>query len=151
MNISQQIEQDIKTALLSGNSREVSTLRGLKSAILYAEVATGVKDTGLSEADTLDVLAKEAKKRQESADLYNSGGEPERAKDELQEKAIIEKYLPAKLSDEELSKVISEAIEEVGAKDAKSIGPVIALVKQKTGGAADSAVVAQKVKESLGL
>ncbi|HUD05869.1 MAG TPA: GatB/YqeY domain-containing protein [Candidatus Saccharimonadales bacterium] len=151
MTISERLEQDIKTALLSGNSKDVSTLRGLKSAILYAEVAKGVKDAGLSETDTQDVLSKEAKKRQESADLYNQGGEAHRAEEELQEKALIEKYLPPKLSDDQLSKVVNEAIAEVGAKDASSIGPVISLVKQKTQGAADNALVAQKVKESLGL
>lgn len=151
MTINERLEQDIKTALLSGNSQEVSTLRGLKSSILYAAVAKGVKDTGLNETDTMDVLSKEAKKRQESADIYSKGGAAQRATDELQEKVIIERYLPAKLSDDELSKAVKDSITETGAKDAKDIGPVIALVKQKTQGAADSGLVAQKVKESLGL
>lgn len=75
--LKQKIEQDIKTAMLAGDKTLVMTLRGLKSAILYIEVAQGIRDTGLPDAEVIDLLAKEAKKRQESADLYKQGGNQE--------------------------------------------------------------------------
>src|SRR6185369_11783185 len=94
------IDQDLKTALLAGDKTLATTLRGLKSAILYVEVAKGVRDEGLSDEEIVTLLAKEAKKRQESADLYVQGGSQERADAELAEKKAIEVYLPQQLSDD---------------------------------------------------
>lgn len=149
MDIKGQIEIDLKQAMLAGDKPLVSTLRGLKSAILYEEVAKGSREQGLPEADTLAVLTKEAKKRQESADLYRQGGDNERAGAELAEKAVIERYLPAQINDEELNKIIDEVITELGANDLKQIGPVIAAVKQRCKGSADSGRIAAGVKARL--
>ncbi|MET0779310.1 MAG: GatB/YqeY domain-containing protein, partial [Candidatus Saccharimonadales bacterium] len=88
--LKQRIDQDLKVALLGGNKVLATTLRGLKSVILYAEVAKGVRDEGLGDDEIITLLAKEAKKRQESADLYEQGGSPERARLELDEKTVIE-------------------------------------------------------------
>ncbi len=144
----QQIEQDLKTALLAGEKETVTTLRGLKGAILNAEIASGKKDSGLAENELIELLAKEAKKRQESADLYVSGGEQARADKELEEKALIEKYLPEQISNEQLVKLIDEAIDQVG-RDPAKMGQIIGLVKQKAGAGADGATIAGLVKEKL--
>lgn len=149
MNIKEQIDADLKQAMLSGDKVLATTLRGLKSAILYAEVAKGVRDEGLPEAEVIDLLSKEAKKRQESADMYVQGGNQEKADAELAEKKVIEQYLPEQLSDEEILKLVDEAIQQTGASGPQAMGQVIGLVKQKTAGQADGATIARLVKERL--
>lgn len=149
--IKQTIDQDLKTAMLSGDKRLVSVLRGLKSTILYSEVASSKREEGLADTEIITLLQKEAKKRQEAADLYQRSNSPERAEAELYEKQIIDGYLPAALSEEEVSsivdKIISESREPVGPQ---SMGKIISGVKQETGGAADGALIARLVKERLG-
>ncbi len=146
------IDQDLKTALLAGDKVLATTLRGLKSAILYVEVAEGKRDSGLSDEAIITLLAKEAKKRQESADLYTQGGSPERAAAELAEKKAIEAYLPQQLSDAELVAIIDEAVTSVeagGATGMQAMGQVIGKVKEKTNGSADGGRIAAAVKERL--
>ena len=144
-----QIDQDLKSALLAGDKTLTTTLRGLKSVILYAEVAKGAREQGLSDDEIVMLLTKEAKKRQESADLYRQGGNEEKALAELSEKQVIEKYLPAQLSVEEIGKVIDQVISELGVTTMQGMGQVIGTVKAKVGASADGAVVAKLVKERL--
>ncbi len=147
--LKQQIEQDLKEALLGGQKDRATTLRGLKSVILYAEVAAGSREQGLSDEQIVQLFAKEAKKRQESADFYVKGGSQERADAELVEKKIIESYLPQQLSDEELLKVVDDAIQSMGTLSPQAMGQVISKVKQATEGRADGGRIAQLVKERL--
>lgn len=147
--IKQQLEQDVKTALLAGDKDRVTTLRGLKSVILYAEVAKGVRDAGLSDEEIIGLFAKEAKKRQESADLYSKGGNQPSADHELAEKKIIESYLPQQLADDELHAVVEGVVASLDTVTPQMMGQVIGLVKQKTEGRADGARIAQFVKERL--
>jgi uncharacterized protein YqeY len=149
MSISKDIDADLKTAMLAGDKTLATTLRGLKSVILYEEVAKGVRDTGLEDDAIIVLLAKEAKKRQESADLYMQGGNSEKAKAELIEKEVIEKYLPAQVSEEELIKIVEEIIEKTGATNMQQMGQVIGAAKAKAGPSADGAKIAQIVKEKL--
>jgi len=151
MSLRQQLDDDLKAALLAGDSLRVDTLRGLKSVILYADVAAKKRDTGgIPDEEILTLFAKEVKKRQESADLYIKGGSQERADKELAEKAIIESYLPEQLSDDELAKLIEATISEQGAQGMQAMGKVIGAVKAKAGNAADGSKIAQMVKERLG-
>ncbi len=149
MTIKQQIDSDLKAAMLAGDKVLVTTLRGLKSTILYAEVAANKRDSGLSEEAITSLLQKESKKRQESANLYRQGGSPERADSEETEKKVIEQYLPASLSKEETIKLVDSAIAELGADSIAQMGKVIANVRSSSHGAADGALVAQLVKEKL--
>ncbi len=150
MAIKQQIDEDIKKAMLAGDKTLATTLRGLKSAILYVEVEKGVKDTGLSEEDTLKVLAKEAKKRQESADLYEKGGDEARRNAELSEKQAIEKYLPEQMSEAEVAALIDNMEAKLGGITQQNMGQAIGTVKQQVGSSADGALVARLVRERLG-
>jgi len=151
MGLRQQLDDDVKAALLARDSARVETLRGLKSVILYADVAAKKRDTGgISDDEILALFAREAKKRQESADLYVQGGSQERADKELAEKALIESYLPAQLSDEELVRLVDAAIADQQAEGPQAMGKVIGAVKAKAGTSADGAKVAQLVKERLG-
>lgn len=149
MTIKQQLDQDIKTAMLAGNKTLATTLRGLKSAILYAEVAAGNRDPGLDDATIVQLFAKEAKKRQESADLYTRGGAPDKATAELTEKTVIEQYLPTQMGDAELLAVIDAVVTQQQASGMQSMGPVIAAVKERVGPSADGGRIAQAVKGRL--
>jgi uncharacterized protein len=143
------IDQDLKQALLGGNKTLATTLRGLKSVILYAEVASGSRAAGLPDEEIITLLAKEAKKRQESADLYKQGGNEGKAEAELEEKRVIEGYLPKQLSDDELSIEIDEIATTLGVEGPQAMGQVIAAVKQRVGAQADGARIAQLVRERL--
>lgn len=143
------LEQDIKAALLGGDSQRATTLRGLKAVLLNIKVATGKRDSGLSDDEVIQAFAKEAKKRQESADLYQQGGDQARADKELAEKALIETYLPAQMSQTELIVLIDKTINELGASGPQAMGQVIGRVKAEAGPAADGALIARLVKERL--
>lgn len=149
VTVKEQIDQDLKRAMLAGDKTLVTTLRGLKSVILNVEVAEGLRESGLPDDRVIDLLVKEAKKRQESADLYRQGGSEEKESAELQEKAVIEKYLPAQLSEDEIAVIVDQIVQELGASGMQMMGQVIAAVKQKTGASADGAVIARIVKEKL--
>lgn len=147
--LEQQIEQDLKTALLGGDRLKADTLRSIKSALLYAKVEKGKRESGLGKEEEMAVLSKESKKRQESADLYQKGNNEDRAQAELAEKAVIDHYLPEQMSEDEIKKLVNETIAEQGATEMSAMGRVIAAVKEKSSGAADGATVAKIVKESL--
>jgi uncharacterized protein len=148
MSLKTQIDQDLKQAMLSGDKTLTTTLRGIKSAILYVEVAKNSRDEGLSDTEIIDVLSKEAKKRQESADLYAQGGNTQQQQAELKEKTVIEQYLPPKLSEVELAAIIDEVIKQ-SEGGPQPMGQIIGVVKQKTGPQADGALIAKIVKEKL--
>lgn len=147
--IEQQIERDVKSALLAGDASRVSTLRGLKSVLLYFKVANGKRDVGLTDAEVTPLLAKEAKKRQESADLYVQGQRPELAAKELAEKAIIETYLPAQLAEADIAVVVDEVISASGATGLAGMGQVIGQVKERLGATADGSIIARLAKARL--
>ena len=145
-----QLTQDLKKALLAGDSLEVNTLRSLKSAILYAKVASGSRDVAMTPDALLAVLQKEAKKRQESVEAYRQAGNEEKAAAEQREKEIIERYLPAKLSDDAVATLVEAAIADLGGPSQAQMGAVISQVRQRAAGAADGAVIARLTKERLG-
>ena len=144
-----QIEQDLKTALLGGDHIKVETLRGLKSALLYAKVEKGKRDIGLTNDEELQVLTKESKKRADSIEAYSRAGSEERADQELAEKAIIDQYLPKQLSEDELRVVVLGQIRDLGATSPSEMGKVIAAVKTQVGVRADGGTIANMVKKEL--
>jgi uncharacterized protein YqeY len=144
------IAQDLKAAMLSKDVLRTSVLRSIKSAFIYAKTAPGADPSGeLNDDQVLAILAKEAKKRQESADSFVLAGQPDRAETELAEKAIIEAYLPAKLSEDELQVLIEETVVQFDEISPKIMGQVIGQVKTKAGPGADGAMIARLVKERL--
>ena len=147
--LKQQIDQDIKTALLSGDQDTANVLRGLKSAILYSEVSLNLRDEGLDDASIIKVLSKESKKRGESAELYLKGCNQERADAELKERAIIDNYLPEQISEEDIAKLVYKTIESMGNVGLTDMGKVIGKVKQEAGPNADGSKIAKIVKNKL--
>ncbi len=149
MTIKETIEHDIKQAMLAGDKTLVTTLRGLKSAILYAEVSQGVRDTGLGDEIVTELLQKEAKKRRESAALYRQGGNTEKAEAEEREIEVIANYLPEQLSEDAVRELVAGKASELGITNMQQMGQLIAAVKQAAGSAADGSLVARLVKEHL--
>jgi uncharacterized protein len=149
MSLKERIDSDLKAAMLSGDKALVTTLRGLKSAILYIEVAEGRRDTGLDDDGITTVLRKEAKKRQESIDLFTRGGNETKASDERRELAIINEYLPAQLSDEALNDLVQEAIQQIGSSNSQELGRIIGKVKELSQGNVDGARIAKAVKQRI--
>ncbi len=149
MGLKQQIDADLKASLLAGDKTKATVLRGLKSAILYAELAQGVKEVGLDENGILTVLGKESKKIQESIVLYRQGGDEARVQKESDEKQIVDAYLPAQATDDDIDQAIDEAMSGLS-PDQLNMGLVIGKVKQKLGLSADGGRIAAKVKQKLG-
>ncbi len=149
MSLKAQIDQDLKSAMLGGDKVLATTLRGLKSAILNAEIETGKRDQGLDDQEVIVILRKEAKKRQESADLFKRGGNAEKSQAETQEIQVINKYLPAMMSESDVAKEVEAAIDATGAVSIQDMGKVIGSVKSKLGGSADGALIARITKEKL--
>jgi uncharacterized protein YqeY len=145
----EKIESDIKAAMLSGDKAKAEILRGLKTALQYEAVSAGSQDRSLSDESVQKVLARESKKRQDTAEIYQKAGESQRAEAELAEKKIIDGYLPEQLSEEEIQKAVDEEIKNLNATSAADLGKVIGAVRQRLGAQADGATIARLVKEKL--
>lgn len=143
------IERDLKAALLAGDKVKVETLRGLKSAIHNETIAQGAKDSGLPDEQIQKVLARESKKRTEAAELYKRGGNNERAEAELAEKAVIDTYLPKQIDESEIAVAVSEEMAKIEAPSMADMGKIIGAVKAKLGIGADGATIARLTKQGL--
>lgn len=143
------LSQDLKQAMLAHDAERVETLRSLKGAILNVKVADGTRDQAMPDDKVIALFQKQAKQRQESADLFKQGGNNLKAEAELAEKMIIEGYLPKQLSEEELTQIVDGVISKSGAVGLAAMGMVIGEVKQQAAGAADGSIVAKIVKERL--
>lgn len=149
MALKSQIDNDLKTALLGGDRFSAEVLRGLKAVILDEEVKQGKRDEGLDDETIEKLIAREVKKRQDSATQYEAAGRPELVEAEKAESKIIEGYLPAQTSEEDIKKVVAETIAAMGVTDAAGMGQVIGAVKGKLGNSADGGTIARLVKEAL--
>ena len=139
----------MKAALLGGNRFVGDVLRNLKAAILNEEVAQNKRETGLDDADIEKVIAREVKKRNESATLYDANSRPELADIERREVEVLAQYLPEQLSEEALRTIVAAKIAEQAASGPQAMGQVIGAVKQQVGNSADGATLAKIVKELL--
>ena len=150
MSLKETISNDLKAAFLGGNRFISDTLKGLKAVILNQEIALGKRKEGLTDAEVEAVVQKEVKKRKESAEIYTQAGRDELAQKELDEMAILEKYLPQQLSEAEIESLLRQIIDEGKLTlDAKNQGMLIGQVKKRVGSAADGAVVARVVARLL--
>lgn len=145
----EQIERDLKTALLAGDKIRVEVLKGLKNSLQYEAVNQKIKLDQLKVEQIVAVFQREAKKRREAADLYKKAGESARAEAELSEKAIIDGYLPAQLDEAEVAKVVSEEVSKVENPGMAEMGRIIGAVRGRLQGQADGALIARLVKEAL--
>jgi uncharacterized protein YqeY len=143
----EKIANDMRDAMKAREQIRVATLRMLMAAVKNTEVE---KLHELSDDEVLDVVAREAKRRRESIDAFKQGGRDDLVDKESGELAVLEAYLPEKLSDEELGKLVDEAIAETGASTPKQMGEVMKALMPKVRGRADGAQVSALVKGKLG-
>ncbi len=154
MSLKEKIHQDLNEALKSREELKTSVLRLLLSSILNKEKDKRYKsgkpeDISLTDEEIIDVISSESKKRKEAIELYQKGGRPELAKKEKEEMDILQKYLPEQLSEEEIRKLVKEAVAKTGAKEQKDMGKVMAELMSKVKGRADGSLVSSIVKELL--
>lgn len=149
MPLKDDITADLKTAMLARDEFVTTTLRGLKAAILNEEVAKGLRDEGLSDEAIEQLIARESKKRDEAAKLFEQGGNQVSADKERAEKELLSKYLPEQLSEADVVKLVDDAVADIQPDGMKDMGRVIGAVKAKAGNTADGALVARLVKEKL--
>ncbi len=139
-------QDDLKAAQLARIEVKVSTLRLLLSEIKNAEIAKGSE---LEDQEIISIIQREVKKRKEAAQGFRLGGREEGALKEEAELAILQSYLPEQLSNEELTKIVDEVINELGATSREDMGRVIGAVMAKVTGKAGGEVVSALVKEKL--
>ncbi len=149
MTLNQRINDDMKAALLERRRFEGDVLRNLRAAILNEEVASGKRDEGLSDDAIEKIIAREVKKRAESARMYRDNGRDELADNEDKEAEVLSGYLPEQVSDDELRAEARATIERLGVSGPAGMGQVIGVLKQKFGNSADGATLAGIVKEEL--
>ena len=142
MSILEQVQEDVKTAMKAGEKDRVGQLRMVVAA-LQAEQKEG-------KGDEIAALQRERKRRVDAADALREGGRDDAASAEEAEAKLIEGYLPAQLSDDELGELVAAAISESGASEQKDMGNVMKALMPKVGGRADGKRVSQAVREKLG-
>jgi len=148
MSLKENIEKDIKTAMLAKNHSELLALRSIKSAILIAETE---KDSGgiLTKEAEVKLLAKAAKQRKDSADIFQQQARTDLAEKELMELEVINRYLPKQLSEEEIKTEVQQIIEDIGATEIKDMGRVMGLASKQLAGKTDGKTLSTIVKTLL--
>lgn len=149
MTLKEQLQADLTTALKARDELRLSTLRMALSAITNEEVA-GKEARELSDEDVITVLTREAKRRREAAEAFDEGARVELAQRERDEGEVLAAYLPAQLTDEELTAMVAEAIAESGADSPKAMGQVMKILNPQIAGKAEGGRVAAEVRRQLG-
>lgn len=142
MSVLERVQADVRTAMKAGERERAAALRMVVDALQ--------QDAKLGKGDEVAVLQRERKKRLEAAEAYREGGRPEQAETEAGEASLIEGYLPAQLSDEELARLVDAAVAETGASEQRQMGQVMSALMPKVGGRADGKRVSAAVRERLG-
>lgn len=148
MSLQTQIMDEIKTAMKAKDTVALEALRAVKSELLLASTASGSKED-LSEEDEIKLLQRLVKTRKESARIFTEQNRPDLAEPELAQVAVIEKFLPAQLSEEEVEAVVAKIIAETGASGIASMGKVMGLASAQLGGTAEGKTISTIVKKLL--
>jgi len=148
MSLSTQIMEHIKDAMRAKDTVALEALRSIKSELLLAQTATGSKEE-ITEDDEIKLLQRLVKTRKESAKIYTEQNRPDLAEPELAQVAVIEKFLPAQLSEAEVEAVVAKIIAETSASGIASMGKVMGLASAKLGGAAEGKTISAIVKKLL--
>jgi len=138
----EQVQADVRTAMKAGERERAAALRMIVDSLQ--------QDAKLGEGDEVKVLQRERKKRLEAAEAYREAGRSAQADSESHEAELIEGYLPAQLSDEELAELVEAAVAESGATEQRQMGQVMSALMPKVGGRADGKRVSAAVRKHLG-
>ncbi len=148
MNLEQKVMTELKAAMKAKDQAALRTLRAIKSAILLAKTDGSGKE--LDEVGELKLIQKLAKQRQESIEIFNKQGREDLAQTEQEELAVLKKFLPEQLGEEELRAIIESVIQSTGASSMKDMGKVMGAANAKIAGRADGKAIASLVKQLLG-
>jgi uncharacterized protein len=148
MSLKQQIDGDIKKAMLSKNKEELEALRSIKSMILLAETEKAGSDDLSSDTEN-KLLMKAAKQRKESADIFVQQNRKDLADKELFQYEVISRYLPKQLSEDQVKEALNAIIAEVGAKGPQDMGKVMGVATKKLAGQAEGKTISDLVKKLL--
>ncbi len=150
MTLAQRIDSDLKDAMRARDSARLGVLRMLKSALKYAAIEKSGAEGELDDAEATQVIRKQVKQRQDSIESFEKGGRPELAEKEKSELAILNSYLPAAMSADEIARLVKETIAEVGATSRAQMGAVMKALGSKVAGRADGKTLSQEVQRQLG-
>lgn len=142
------ISNDIKEAMKAKDKVALDTLRNIKKALLEAKTAPGAGDT-VSDETAIKIIQKLAKQGKESAELFKSQNREELATEELAQVAVMEKYLPKQMSEEEITAALKEIIAQVGADKPQDMGKVMGVATKQFAGKADGKTISAIVKKLL--
>ena len=148
MTLSDKINDDLKEAMKAREKEKLEALRNIKKVIIEAKSSKGA-GSELDDEEVLKIISKLAKQGSESAVIYKQQGRTDLYEQEMFQVAVFESYLPAKLSDAELTGIIKQIIAETGAASVKEMGKVMGIASKKLAGLADGKEISAKVKELL--
>jgi len=146
MSLLKKLQEEMKSAMKSGDKERLATIRMLISEIKKVQIDAQKE---LSDDEIIKILQKYAKQRKDSIEQYRKAGREDLAEKEERELQIVQEFLPQPLSEEEIEKLVEEAIKETGASSMKDMGKVIKLVIEKAQGRAEGSVVSKIVKAKL--
>jgi uncharacterized protein YqeY len=149
MSLTQQIAEDLKTAMKAKDTVALNVVRALKSALKYGAIEKFGAEGELEDADAILVIRKEIKKRQDSVTSYESAARQDLADVEKAEIAVLEKYLPAAMSAEDLVKLVETVLAELGATSKKEMGNVMKVLQERAEGRADNRALSSEVAKRL--
>ena len=148
MSLEQQIQEDIKAAMKARDTVAMNATRAIKGEILLFKTSEG-GSREVTDGDILKMIQKLVKQRKEAAEQFVAGGRQELADNELAEAAVLEKYLPRQLSEEEVRSRVKEIIDQVGATSVKDMGKVMGAANKALAGLSDGRTISGIVKELL--
>lgn len=144
-----QIQSDIKAAMIAKDAVALTSIRAIKAAILLAKTSEGGAKESLEDEEVIKIIGKLVKQRKESAAIYSQQNREDLAQNELAEAKVMEKYLPKSLSEEEVEAAVKEIIAQTGASSMADMGKVMGVATKKLAGAADGRVISTIVKRLL--
>lgn len=147
--LKEKLQEDLKQAMLAKDETTVSTLRMVLSSLNYYEIQKGGAGYKASDEDVMTVIQKDAKQHRDSIEQFSSGNRQDLVDKEANELRVLEKYLPEQMSEEEIKKLVDEAVNETGASSLQDMGKVMGVLMQKTKGKADGSLVSKLLKERL--
>ena len=148
MSLQDKVMGEMKAAMKAKDTAALTALRAVKSELLAAQTNAATKE-GLSEEEEIKLLQKLVKQRKDSAAIYTEQGRADLAEPEIAEAAIIEKFLPEQLSEDEIAVIVEEVIAKTGAEGMKDMGKVMGMVSKELAGKADGKTISTVVKSKL--
>lgn len=148
--LKKQLQEELKQSMLARTELKTSVLRMLLTGVTYAEINKGGAGYEATDEDVLSVIEKQVKQRKDSIEQFEKAGRQELADKEKQEMAMLEKYLPEQMSEDEVRKLVQEAISQTNATSAQDMGKVMGALMPTVKGKADGSIVSRLVKEELG-